>query len=196
MLVVTSFVLLLTGLFRIMPLNIDRRFWIQNGPLLLMLAIILALVGTFGEKKDFEQWGSRSLVYWNNFMPLLTLLFVVMAGGGVVTTLFGKEIQGFLEKHSVLTPLIGSFVAPTTNSVSAIVEKAWEIVSLRPMLVFFLQASAMLSIPLFNIRALGYMNSEVAAKMYLSGIVLSAMAFVFNRQIYWLADLMYQRWWK
>lgn len=191
-----GFVLLLTGLLRIVPLTIDRRFWIQNGPLMLMLAIIFALVGCFGEKKDFVQWGSRSLIFWSSFMPLLVLLFVVMAGGGVITTLFGKEIQGFLERHHVLTPLIGSLIAPTTNSVSAIVEKAWEIVSLRPMLVFFLQASAMMSIPLFNMRALGYVNSEVSAKMYLSGLVLSSMAFVFNRQIYWLVDLMYQRWWK
>jgi hypothetical protein len=196
-LIVGGTVLLAIGLYRTVPLKFDRYFYLQNGPLAAILALACAIffLGRARPEGSIAEWSTVTLGLAGRFLPLIILLCLVMGVGGILSRVYSDEIVSFLNRHHLLAPLAGSFLAPSPNTMVPLIEKLWDNRAFRPMFLYFLQAASLASLPLFMLRQLGFSNSEISIKMYLTGCIVAIVYFPFMRPVCAAADWIYE-WWK
>ncbi len=176
-LIVVGLITMSIGFYRVAPIKVDRAFMWQNGPLVLML-----LAGSLLLSKNFStslvrDWVGGTAILGGRFLPLMILLSLVMALGSIMTRMYGSEIEGFLNRHHILTPLVASWFTPTPSSVIPIIESVWSNKISQPYLLYFLQAASLMSFPLFMLRQLGMRNPEIFIKMYLIGCIICGITF-------------------
>lgn len=185
---------MLIGLHRISPIKLDKAFWIQNGPLLLMLAA----AGYFFRQAHLEHglinWAGASVGLATRFVPLMILLVLVMSIGQVLMKVYEKPIEGFLMNNQTLAPLAGTFAMPSPNSAAPLIEKLWANKALQPMFLYFLQAASLASVPLFMLRQMGIRNPEIANKMYITGFIMAMVTFPLRVPLCRLTEWIYSLW--
>jgi hypothetical protein len=135
-----------------------------------------------------------SAVAAGKFLPLMILLVLVMVIGGVATVLYQREIQVKLDRYPMLSWFILAMWVPTTNSVLPLVENAWRYVHQRAMALWFFQASAMMSLPLFALRQTGFAgDSPLPLRMYITGLIISLLTLPLARPIYRMTEWVMSR---
>lgn len=181
-LVIAGLVLISIGLFRTSPLKFDRALCCQLGPLLLFLIVeIWAILHSRPASSPFsawaqpvgKDWAKFALVFGSKFLPIIVTLIAVMSLGVMVVKIYDQNIISFMKEHRIFGFVFGSAIVPTPNSVSSIVEDLWKDAGMRASCLIFLQASALMSFPLFMMRLTGYTNNELTVKMYIEGCVIS-----------------------
>jgi len=190
-LVIIGAIVMMIGLFRITPPHFNKSFILMNGPLVLMLIVATVIAARSHTDGIYTEWLGSALAVASRFIPLLTALFLVMGIGGILARIYQTEIQSFILAHRVTGPVIAALLTPTSNSLIPIVEKTWAIEpSLRPMCVYYLQASALMGVPLFMLRQMGFSeNTGIAPRMYIAGCIMAVCTLPFSSMIYKFADL-------
>lgn len=174
------------------PIKFDKAFWIQNGPLMAMLAGgVYLLLQRENSQQLSASWAQATMGTWARFLPMLILLFATMTLGSIIAKIHGDKINTYLMNNQTMGPILGSCIVPTTATAVGIVENSWKMEALRPGLLYFVQASALMSIPLFFLRSLGFTNTEIMHKMYISGLVISLAMIPVIGPFYRLVNLIY-----
>jgi hypothetical protein len=189
MIVIAGTLILAFGLYRMFPLRVNRPFLIMNGPLAIMLIVGFGILAWRHNATSFLKWGEKAAILGGTFLPLMVLLTLVMAIGGIITGIHETAIQSFLLKHRVVGPFVAAFITPTSNALIPVVESAWKSRDLQPMCLFYLLASVQVSMPLFALRQIGFPpGSDVPGKMYAMGVVVTILMLVLMHPAFWLAE--------
>lgn len=183
--------LLAIGLYRTIPIKIDKNFLWQNVPLIIMLLIGSIFMYQRMTEKSMTQWAMSTIGIAGRFLPLIILLCTAMALGGVLTTLYEKRIEEFLLKHNALAPFLSALIVPTPSTMIPIVEKHWHHELLKTNSLWFLQTASLMSIPLFMLRQMGFKNNEISIKMYIAGFLISVLSFPAMPAIHWMVNRVY-----
>jgi hypothetical protein len=185
LLVGLGLIILAVGLFRIFPIQFNRQFWIMNGILGFMAIVALCFIFPRYRPGLALKGLEIAMISAGKFLPMMVLLVVVMSLGALITMLYLKEIGQLLDTHPVLGWFIASLCSPTSNSLLPIVEKAWEMNKNRAMVLYYLQASALMSYPLYMLRQTGFSEgSVIPSRMYLEGLIVALVMLPFVRPIF------------
>jgi hypothetical protein len=173
------------GLFRIFPIQFNRQFWVMNGILGGMAVVALCFIIPRNRPGIFLKGIEIAMISAGKFLPMMVLLVTVMSLGALITMLYLKEISVLLDKHPVLGWFVASLCSPTSNSLLPIVEKAWEMGKNRAMVLYYLQASALMSYPLYMLRQTGFQEgSVIPSRMYLEGLIVALVMLPLVRPIF------------
>lgn len=167
----------------------------MNGPLAIMLVIgIFILKGPQYKTAHLIQWGQVTARYAGGFLPLMILLCLLMGICAVLTGVHKPTIDAFADKHPFLGPLIATFITPSTNVFLPVVQNSWTIAERQPMCLFYLIASAQVSVPLFMLRQMGFgTNSPIPIRMYITGFIVAVGILPLMRPICALVEIVCQR---
>ncbi len=182
------------GLYRMVPIPIWRLVK-TNGPLTLMLLLFIGIMVFTYKSGGLKESLSVAIVRGAQFLPLIILLCMVMGVGSVIARWHEPAIQSFVLRHPITGPFVAAIVTPTSNALVPIVESTWKIEAMRPMCLFYLQASAMMSIPLFMLRSTGFnQGSELPLRMYFTGVMISFVTLILARPICAVVETMVWYW--
>jgi hypothetical protein len=177
------------GLYRISPIPIGRLI-AANAPLGIMALAFLGLMLAWYKPGGMTAAAASALARGGAFLPLVVILCAVMGMGAILAHWHEAVIQAFLVKHGVAGPTVMSFVTPTSNTLVPMIETAWKTESMRPSCLFYLQASAMVSVPLFMLRSTGFSaGSPLPLRMYVLGVIITALTFIFRAPLFWTVEL-------
>ena len=186
------------GLFGMSPIKLNRAFFWQYVPLSAMLTIgtvflFRSRTGPFGEwaRPVMLEWMSRAIQFGSRYFPLMFLLCILMSLGAIVVRVYSVEIVGFMKAHHILGFFFGAWMTPTTNSMIPVVEGLWPTTEMKPMCLYFMQASALMSLPLFMLRQMGFTNNEMSVKMYISGCIIAICMLPLAVPLFRLTELIF-----
>jgi hypothetical protein len=163
----------------------------KNWALLLMLAIYIVIMFAGYQSNGVINALRATVRYGAAFMPLMILLCFVMGIGLVVTVWHEPTIVGWMQRHHIFGSFAAALFTPTSNAMIPSTESCWKVEMLKPYCLFFMQASALMSIPLFMLRATGFkLGSELPIRMWLTGFVVSVMMIIFAKQIYVVVEFL------
>ncbi len=192
-LVIAGLIIMMVGLHRISPFKLDKAFWIQNGPLVVILAIAFYFFRLANMANGFTNWAGAAVGLSSRFVPLMVLLILVMSIGSIVMKVYDKQVERLLIESPTAVPLVGTFIMPTPSAGAPIVERLWGNKELRPMFLYFLQAASLASIPLFMMRRMGIHSSEITSKMYITGFIMAVVTFPLRVPLCRLTEFIYNK---
>lgn len=179
MLIVGGLLLAGVGLYRAVPLRLDTRFLIGNGPLLLIFTVLTILTLRIGA---IDGALKGTLVISSQFAPMLLMLFPIMGLGAVLAKHYEEPLQAMMGgRWGYPGTFFTAFVAPGGNSLAKFIETLWVTRSLRPQLLFFLTATPLVSYQILLIRSMG-LGSEIAFAMYKVNVTVAILLV----PIFWL----------
>ncbi|HZS43201.1 MAG TPA: hypothetical protein VFA52_03230 [Candidatus Paceibacterota bacterium] len=192
LIIFASLCLLAYGLRRTVPSFMSVEVILKKNWALLLMLGIYAVVMAFDYRSGGTLTSLKATVrYGAAFAPLMFLLCLVMGIGSVVIVWHQEAIVSWMVRHHFIGSVGASLSTPTSNAMIPAIESCWKIEGLRPSCLFFMQASALMSIPLFMLRATGFRpESELPIRMWLTGVILSVVAWIFKNQIYAAVELM------
>jgi len=166
LLIFTGIALLSIGIYRICPVQVDKKFLWSNGPIILAF-VILAIWGfAIGGRKYFQIGLNDSLVVTSQFLPMRISIMLVMGFSIVITKhheiIFGNMVSG---KFGLIGIFFASILSPTSTAFAKFVEVLWSNPATRVQLLYLLTAAPLVSINLFFVRQIG-LGPEIAAVMY------------------------------
>lgn len=159
-----------------------------------MLPIAIYFISKKASAQSWIDLGVGSARFGGFFLLLMVLLCITMAASGVLMGLYEKEISGFIIKHPILGPAAGTLMVASPSSAIGIIKGMWHIKTLQPSFICFLQTASLASFPLFLMRQMGFRNPEISAKMYIFGVAVSVLIFVFMRPLYAIVEIVYPCW--
>jgi len=187
-LVFNGLITLAVGLYLLSPTTIPRLIkanWAM-GAMLIVGVVILIL--TYKPGGVYNVVG-QSIAKGAQFLPLMVMLCTIMGIGIVLTEWHQAVIQAFILRHHIVGPIVAALLTPTSNALAPIVDALWETVRMRPWCLFYVQASVLMSAPLFMLRSMGFSHeSEIPLRMYIAGVVTSVVLIVFAVPMYALVE--------
>ena len=163
---VVGLVIMFVGAQRAFPMKINRQFLLLNGPAFAMLVFFVGLAAWSGGIKSVGDGIGGTMCATASFLPMMATLFPLMGFGAIVAVHYHKEITHALTgSFGYLWALAASTLIAGSNTACQIVENAWIERSARPVLLYFLVTTPMVSAPIFLIRQMG-LKWEIALPMY------------------------------
>jgi hypothetical protein len=161
----------LVGLCRLAPAVLQpKMLWnafLQSTPMILTLTALIFWTLHKGGPEAVLKGVQGSFFNIGVFFPTLALFFPVMAFGGVVASFYGQEITQMLQgKFGFPGTMAASCLVPTINAVIVPIKTAWAQPEMRPILLYYMTAAALICWAILPFRALG-LSWEIAGKMYL-----------------------------
>lgn len=168
---------MLVALYRIAPLKLEgvglKAFLYQTMPLLVALIIIIVWLFLVGGLASEEKAFKATFSVTASFLPVIFLLFPVMAFAGVLVKYYQTDISRMLTgEFGYPGTLFAAFVVPTTNAAADAVKTFWEDQNLRPMILYFLTAVALVCWPVYFFRVLG-LTPEIGWEMYKANCIVA-----------------------
>ena len=154
-LMVLSLIGLTVSLHHMFPIPFVRllkSIWV----LLLMLGLFAAIMFAWYRPGGIELAAQATIKRANSMFLLIVGLVMVMGIGEVVTLWHRQDIIHVIERFPLIGTTIASFLAPTSNCLIPVVEVCWMRQPLQMWCVYFMQASALMSVPLFTLRSSGF----------------------------------------
>jgi hypothetical protein len=164
-------IIALVGLCRLTPNVLQPKVWqgalLQSTPMILTLIVLVFWTLHKGGATAMMKGVQNSFFSTGVFFPTLALFFPVMAFGGVVASFYGTEITQMLQgKFGFPGTMAASCLVPTINAVIEPIKSAWAQPEMRPILLYYMTAAALICWAILPFRALG-LSWEIAGKMYL-----------------------------
>lgn len=174
LLIVIGTILLMVGLYRLCPIQIDKRFLWSNGPIFLAIFILVIWGLIVGGPAYFRIGVWDSLWMTASYLPMLIGIMLVMGFSIVITkhheAVFGEMITG---KFGLAGVFGASMLSPTSSAFAKFVEIMWNTPGTRVQLLYLLTAAPLISINLFFVRQIG-LGPEIALVMYKTNFAVAA----------------------
>lgn len=181
--------LLLFGVYRACPVEVNKKFLLQSVPLLVMAGIMVAFAFHLGGMKWITTGVKDSLKVTGSFLPMIAGLFVVLGFSDIISRHYNDGIKEMLSgKFGYFGVFVSSFAAPSANALAKFVESLWHEQSLRPQLLYCLTVTPLLSWNIFLIRQMG-LGTEIALQMYKA----NALAAIGLMPVFWMWGKMIAR---
>lgn len=181
--------LLATGLFRSFPLSFNRGFWIQNGLLIGIIAIIIVWLAIKWGPDELLRGMRYTIQTTSQYTPMLSLFFIAMGFGFVLSTHYNDWLKELVAgKWGLPGTLFGAFIIPSSNAVAKTIEMLWQEPTARGTVLYFLSVTPLASLNIFMIRQMGF-GHEIAAAMYKTNLVIAVALIPF----FWIGNKLLSR---
>ena len=173
LLIFAGTLLLAVGLYRICPVQIDKKFLWANGPIFLAF-IILVVWGFIAGGADYFRIGARDSLWMTaSYLPMLVGIMLVMGFSIVITKHHEVGFAGMITGKFGLFGVFGaSMLSPTSSAFAKFVEIMWSTPGTRVQLLYLLTAAPLISINLFFVRQIG-LGPEIAWIMYKTNLLVA-----------------------
>ncbi len=189
-LILVGLALMMIGLYRTFPLKFDVRFLWGSGPMIIAFVVVIVLAAWTGGMKYLLAGFDGTIATSSSFMLTLVLLMPIIGFSAPVAHHFETAIGNALEgPFGYLWAIIASFLTPSSNAMSGVVGRIWVTnPNVRPVLLYFLNISALTSLTIFFIRQLG-LGTEIAWQMYKTNWVSA----IFMAPCFWVSAKIVER---
>lgn len=160
------------------PLNLRLKkeqidMVLQVGPVLLAFVAVIALLYRVDGTKGLQLGMTASYKTTAKFLPMIVILFPLMAFGGVLCNYYMADIVKMLKGNFGYFGTLGAaFITPTSNAVIVPIKECWLKPELQPIILYFLTTSGLVCWPIFFFRAVGF-SMNIVTPMYITNWVVA-----------------------
>lgn len=156
----------LFGLYRQFPVIADQKFYLQWVPLAVLCILCAGFLYWKGGASLLSTGLAATGKVSTGLVPVLVLILPMMGFGAAAAVHYRPEIKALLEgKQGIFGAFLAACLSPTSQSLSGVVTELWSVPSLRPILLYSLIASPLVSLNIFMIRQAG-LGWNISLKMY------------------------------
>ena len=182
LLIFAGTIMLAVGLYRLCPVQVDKKFLWSNGPIFFAF-LALVVWGLIVGGVDYFRAGVRDSLWMTaQYLPMLMGIMLIMGFSIIITkhheVAFGEMITG---KFGLAGVFGASMLSPTSSAFAKFVEIMWDTPGTRVQLLYLLTAAPLISINLFFVRQIG-LGHEIAFVMYKTNFAVACGLF----PVFWI----------